>query len=105
MVSVGRTPNTEGLNLDAVKIQTNSSGQIVVNNNLQTSRENIYAIGDVVRGAMLAHKAEEEGTMVAEILAGQKPHINYNLIPNVIYTWPEVASVGKTEQDLNEQKF
>ena len=71
MVSVGRTPNTEGLNLDAVKIQTNSSGQIVVNNNLQTSSENIYAIGDVVRGAMLAHKAEEEGTMVAEILAGQ----------------------------------
>ena len=105
LVSVGRTPNTEGLNLDAVKIQTNSSGQIVVNNNLQTSCENIYAIGDVVRGAMLAHKAEEEGTMVAEILAGQKPHINYNLIPNVIYTWPEVASVGKTEQDLNEQKI
>ena len=105
LVSVGRTPNTEGLNLDAVKIQTNSSGQIVVNNNLQTSSENIYAIGDVVRGAMLAHKAEEEGTMVAEILAGQKPHINYNLIPNVIYTWPEVASVGKTEQDLNEQKI
>ena len=105
LVSVGRTPNTEGLNLDAVKIQTNSSGQVVVNNNLQTSCENIYAIGDVVRGAMLAHKAEEEGTMVAEILAGQKPHINYNLIPNVIYTWPEVASVGKTEQDLNEQKI
>ena len=105
LVSVGRTPNTEGLNLDAVKIQTNSSGQIVVNNNLQTSCENIYAIGDVVRGAMLAHKAEEEGTMVAEILAGQRPHINYNLIPNVIYTWPEVASVGKTEQDLKEQKI
>ena len=105
LVSVGRTPNTEGLNLDAVKIQTNSLGQIVVNNNLQTSSENIYAIGDVVRGAMLAHKAEEEGTMVAEILAGQKPHINYNLIPNVIYTWPEVASVGKTEQDLKEQKI
>ena len=105
LVSVGRTPNTEGLNLDAVKIQTNSSGQVVVNNNLQTSCENIYAIGDVIRGAMLAHKAEEEGTMVAEILAGQKPHINYNLIPNVIYTWPEVASVGKTEQDLNEQKI
>ena len=105
LVSVGRTPNTEGLNLDAVKIQTNSLGQVVVNNNLQTSSDNIYAIGDVVRGAMLAHKAEEEGTMVAEILAGQKPHINYNLIPNVIYTWPEVASVGKTEQDLKEQKI
>ena len=75
-------------------------GQIEVNGHLQTSSANIYAIGDVVRGAMLAHKAEEEGVMVAEILAGQKPHIDYNLIPNVIYTWPEVAAVGKTEEEL-----
>ena len=67
---------------------------------MQTNVSNIYAIGDVVRGAMLAHKAEEEGVMVAEIISGQKPHINYNLIPNVIYTWPEVASVGKTEEEL-----
>ena len=76
------------------------SGQIEVNNYLQTSNSNVYAIGDVVRGAMLAHKAEEEGVMVAEMIAGQKPHIDYNLIPNVIYTWPEVASVGKTEEEL-----
>ncbi len=73
---------------------------IEVNNHLQTSASNIYAIGDVVRGAMLAHKAEEEGTIVAEILAGQKPHIDYNLIPGVVYTWPEVAAVGKTEEQL-----
>lgn len=77
-------------------------GRVEVNDHLQTSAANIYAIGDVIRGAMLAHKAEEEGTMVAEILAGQKPHINYNLIPGVVYTWPEVAAVGKTEEELKE---
>ena len=82
----------------------NDVGQVEVNEKMQTSVSNIYAIGDVVRGAMLAHKAEEEGVMVAEILSGQKPHINYNLIPNVIYTWPEVASVGKTEEELKENK-
>ena len=103
LVSVGRKPYTDGLNLDSLGINTNQKGQIEVNDKLQTSVENIYAIGDVIEGPMLAHKAEEEGVLVAEILAKQKPHINYNLIPNVIYTWPEVASVGKTqEQLLNE---
>jgi len=100
LVSVGRKPYTEGLNAEAAGIKLTELGQIEVNNHLQTSASNIYAIGDVVRGAMLAHKAEEEGVMVAEILAGQKPHIDYNLIPNVIYTWPEVAAVGKTEEEL-----
>jgi|TARA_B100000900_G_scaffold79083_1_gene63537 dihydrolipoamide dehydrogenase len=101
LVSVGRKPYTEGLNLSSVGISINEKGQIDVNENLQTNVENIYAIGDVIKGPMLAHKAEEEGVLVAEFLSNQKPHINYNLIPNVIYTWPEVASVGKTEQELN----
>ena len=100
LVSVGRKPYTSGLNLTNIGLDINKSGQIEVNDKLQTKVDNIYAIGDVIRGAMLAHKAEEEGVMVAEILSNQKPHINYNLIPNVIYTWPEVASVGKTEQEL-----
>ena len=100
LVSVGRKPYTDKLNLEAAGVKLTQSGQIEVNNDLQTSNSNIYAIGDVVRGAMLAHKAEEEGVMVAEMIAGQKPHIDYNLIPNVIYTWPEVASVGKTEEEL-----
>jgi dihydrolipoamide dehydrogenase len=100
LVSVGRKPYTEKLNLEAAGVKLTQSGQIEVNNYLQTSNSNVYAIGDVVRGAMLAHKAEEEGVMVAEMIAGQKPHIDYNLIPNVIYTWPEVASVGKTEEEL-----
>ena len=105
LVSVGRKPFTENLNLEKVGINLNDLGQVEVNEKMQTSVSNIYAIGDVVRGAMLAHKAEEEGVMVAEILSGQKPHINYNLIPNVIYTWPEVASVGKTEEELKENKI
>ena len=84
-------------------MRINKLGQVEVNDHLQTSASNIYAIGDVVRGAMLAHKAEEEGVMVAELIAGQKPHIDYNLVPNVIYTWPEVASVGKTEEQLKEE--
>jgi dihydrolipoamide dehydrogenase len=100
LVAVGRRPFTEGLQADAAGVAINERGQIEVNAHLQTSVPNIYAIGDVVRGAMLAHKAEEEGVMVAELLAGQKPHIDYNLIPNVIYTWPEVAAVGKTEEQL-----
>jgi len=100
LVSVGRRPYTEGLNLDNLGINTNKKGQVEVNEYLQTNINNIYAIGDVVKGPMLAHKAEEEGVMVAEIIANQKPHINYNLIPNVIYTWPEVASVGKNEEQL-----
>ena len=103
LVSVGRKPYTEGLNAEAVGVQLNERGQIVVNEQLQTTTPSIYAIGDVVQGAMLAHKAEEEGVAVAEMLAGQKPHIDYNLIPNVIYTWPEVAAVGKTEEQLKEE--
>ena len=105
LVSVGRKPFTENLNLEKVGINLNNSGQVEVNEKMQTSVSNIYAIGDVVRGSMLSHKAEEEGVMVAEILSGQKPHINYNLIPNVIYTWPEVASVGKTEEELKENQI
>ena len=100
LVSVGRRPYTDGLNADKAGVKISDKGMVEVNNHLQTNIPNIYAIGDVVRGAMLAHKAEEEGTMVAEILAGQKPHIDYNLIPGVVYTWPEVAAVGQTEEQL-----
>ena len=100
LVSVGRRPYTDGLNADKAGVKISDRGQVEVNDHLQTSASNIYAIGDVVRGAMLAHKAEEEGVMVAEILAGQKPHIDYNLIPGVVYTWPEVAAVGQTEEQL-----
>ncbi len=100
LISIGRKPYTEGLNLKAAGLDVNEKGQIEINENMQTQVENIYAIGDVVRGAMLAHKAEEEGVLVSEIISGQKPHINYNLIPGVVYTWPEVASVGKTEEEL-----
>jgi dihydrolipoamide dehydrogenase len=102
LVSVGRRPYTDGLNAEAAGVKLNDRGQVEVNEHLQTSAKNIYAIGDVVKGAMLAHKASEEGVLVAEILAGQKPHINYNLIPGVVYTWPEVASVGKTEEELKK---
>ena len=102
LVSIGRRPYTDGLNLEKVGIET-VKGQITVDDHLKTNVENIYAIGDVVRGAMLAHKAEEEGVLVAEQLAGQKPHINYLLIPGVVYTWPEVASVGYTEEQLKGQ--
>ncbi len=104
LVSVGRKPYTKNLGLEKVDIRVNDSGQIQVDSNLQTNCSNIYAIGDVIQGAMLAHKAEEEGILVAEYLAGQKPHIDYNLIPNVIYSWPEVASVGKTEQELKQSQ-
>ena len=103
LVSVGRRPYTDGLNSEKAGVKVTDRGQIEVNNHLQTTAANIYAIGDVVRGAMLAHKAEEEGVLVAEILAGQKPHIDYNLIPGVVYTWPEVAAVGKTEEQLKEE--
>jgi dihydrolipoamide dehydrogenase len=103
LVSVGRRPYTDGLNAEKAGVKVTDRGQIEVNNHLQTSSANIYAIGDVVRGAMLAHKAEEEGVMVAEIIAGQKPHIDYNLIPGVVYTWPEVAAVGKTEEQLKAE--
>ena len=103
LISVGRSPYTANLNLEAAGVQLNERGQVQVNDYLQTSTSNIYAIGDVIRGAMLAHKAEEEGVFVAETIAGQKPHINYNLIPGVVYTWPEVASVGKTEEQLTNE--
>ncbi len=104
LVSIGRRPYTQGLELERAGVKTDESGRIAVDDQLKTNVDNIYAIGDVVRGAMLAHKAEEEGVMVAELLAGQKPHINYLLIPGVVYTWPEVASVGYTEQQLKDMK-
>ena len=103
LLSVGRKPYTEGLNLSKVGIKKDSKGRIEVNNKLQTSVKNIYAIGDVIKGPMLAHKAEEEGIAVAEILAGQAGHVNYDVIPGVIYTSPEVATVGKTEEQLKEE--
>ena len=104
LLSVGRKPYTEGLNLSKVGIKKDSKGRIDVNNKLQTSVNNIYAIGDVIKGPMLAHKAEEEGIAVAEILAGQAGHVNYDVIPGVVYTSPEVATVGKTEEQLKEEK-
>ena len=105
LVSVGRKPYTEGLNLMKVGIKKDQKGRIEVNKKLQTSVNNIYAIGDVIKGPMLAHKAEEEGIAVAEILAGQAGHVNYDVIPGVIYTSPEVATVGKTEEQLKEEKI
>lgn len=100
LISVGRRPFTDKLDAEKAGVKINERGQIEVNDHLQTNVPNIYAVGDVIRGAMLAHKAEEEGVFVAETIAGQKPHINYNLIPGVVYTWPEVAGVGKTEEQL-----
>ena len=102
LVAVGRRPYTDGLNVDAAGVKLDERGKVVVDEHLKTNVSNIYAIGDVIKGAMLAHKAEEEGTLVAELIAGQKPHIDYNLIPGVVYTWPEVAAVGKTEEELKE---
>jgi len=103
LVSVGRKPYTEGLNLDKIGVKKDNKGRIEVNENLQTTVNNIYAIGDVIKGPMLAHKAEEEGIAVAETLAGQAGHVNYNVIPGVVYTSPEVATVGKTEEQLKEE--
>ena len=105
LVSVGRKPYTEGLNLTKIGIKKDNKGRIEVNEKLQTSIKNIYAIGDVIKGPMLAHKAEEEGIAVAEILAGQAGHVNYDVIPGVIYTSPEVATVGKTEEQLKSEKI
>jgi len=102
LVAVGRKPHTTGLHADKAGVKLDDRGRVEVNEHLQTNIPNIYAIGDVVKGAMLAHKAEEEGVAVAEMLAGQKPHINYNLVPGVVYTWPEVAGVGQTEEQLKE---
>jgi len=100
LVAIGRKPYTEGLGLENAGVKVDERGRIQTNHSLQTNVPNIYAIGDVIVGAMLAHKAEEEGVLVAEIIAGQKPHINYDAIPGVVYTFPEVASVGKTEEEL-----
>jgi len=100
LVAVGRKAYTENLGLDKAGITVDDRGRVAVDDHLQTAVPGIYAIGDVVKGAMLAHKAEEEGVFVAETIAGQKPHINYNLIPGVVYTWPEVAAVGQTEEQL-----
>lgn len=103
LVAVGRRPYTDGLGLEHTRIQLDEKGRIKTNERLQTKEPNIYAIGDVINGPMLAHKAEEEGTFVAETINGQKPHINYELIPGVVYTWPEVASVGYSEEQLKEK--
>lgn len=103
LVSIGRKAYTDGLNAEAAGVKITDRGMVEVDAHLQTSVPHIYAIGDVVKGAMLAHKAEEEGVFVAETIAGQKPHINYLLIPGVVYTWPEVAAVGYTEEQLKEK--
>jgi len=103
LVSIGRKAYTDGLNAEAAGVKITERGMVEVNDHLQTSAPHIYAIGDVVKGVMLAHKAEEEGVFAAETIAGQKPHINYLLIPGVVYTWPEVASVGYTEEQLKEK--
>ncbi|HEX9958395.1 MAG TPA: dihydrolipoyl dehydrogenase [Fibrella sp.] len=103
LVSVGRKPYTDGLNLEAAGLAADQRGKIEVDDYLRTKVPHIFALGDVVRGAMLAHKAEEEGVFIAETIAGQKPHINYRLIPNVVYTWPEVAAVGYTEEEVKEK--
>lgn len=102
LVSVGRRPFTDKLGLGKAGVQLDDRGRIAVDAQLRTNVPNIYAIGDVIKGPMLAHKAEDEGVFVAEVMAGQKPHIDYNLIPGVVYTWPEVASVGKSEEQLKE---
>jgi dihydrolipoamide dehydrogenase len=100
LVCIGRRAYVDGLNLEAIGVATDRGKVVVDEHTLETNVKGIYAIGDVIRGAMLAHKAEEEGVLVAETMNGQKPHINYNLIPGVVYTWPEVASVGQTEEEL-----
>ena len=105
LVAVGRKPYTEGLNLSKIGIKKDKKGRIEVNEKLQTSVKNIYAIGDVIKGPMLAHKAEDEGIAVAEVIAGQAGHVNYDVIPGVIYTSPEVATVGKTEEQLKSEKI
>ena len=104
LVAVGRKPYTEGLGLENIGIETDDRGRIETDGQLQTKVPGVYAIGDVVKGAMLAHKAEEEGAFVAEVMAGQKPHIHYNMIPGVCYTWPEAAGVGATEEELKEAR-
>jgi dihydrolipoamide dehydrogenase len=102
LVAIGRVPYTEGLGLEAAGIKTDNRGRVVVDGHFATSVPGIYAIGDVIAGPMLAHKAEDEGLAAAEIIAGQAGHVNYDVIPNVVYTYPEVASVGKSEEELKE---
>jgi len=103
LIAIGRRPYTQNLGLENIGVETDDKGRVKINEHMETSVPNVYAIGDVVRGIMLAHKAEEEGMFVAEHIAGEKPHVDYNLIPNVVYTWPEVASVGKSEEQLKEE--
>jgi dihydrolipoamide dehydrogenase len=105
LVAIGRRPYTEGLQLENTGAKVDEKGRVIVDDHLQTNDPGIYAIGDVIKGAMLAHKAEEEGILVAEQIAGQQPHINYNLIPGVVYTWPEVAGVGQTEEELKQKQI
>ena len=105
LISVGRKPNTKGLNLENVGVELDKKSRIKTNKNFQTNINNIYALGDVIAGPMLAHKAEDEGIAVAENIAGQSGHVNYDTIPGVIYTTPEVASIGKTEEQLNNQNI
>ena len=102
MIAIGRKPYTDSLGLENIGVETDDKGRIMVNDHLETSAKGIFAIGDVIKGAMLAHKAEEEGIYVAEYMSGEKPHINYELIPGVVYTWPEVSAVGKTEQQCKD---
>ena len=103
LISVGRKPFTNNLNLENIGVELDKKGRVKVNKNFETNIKNIYAIGDVIEGPMLAHKAEEEGIAVAELIAGQSGHVNYDVIPGVVYTSPEVASVGKTEEQLKEK--
>ena len=105
LISIGRRPYTDNLGLEDIGIMLDDRGRVEVNDHLQTSVDNIYAIGDVIKGMMLAHKAEDEGVFVAEHIAGEKPHIDYNLIPGVVYTWPEMAGVGITEEEAKERSI
>ena len=105
LISVGRKPNTEGLNINAAGIELDEKQRVKTDKNFKTNQNNIYAIGDVIKGPMLAHKAEDEGIAVAENIAGQSGHVNYDTIPGVIYTTPEVASIGKTEEQLKEMNI
>jgi dihydrolipoamide dehydrogenase len=103
LVAIGRVPYTDDLGLDAVDVRRDNRGRVIVDRRFQTNVAGIYAIGDVIAGPMLAHKAEDEGVAVAELLAGQAGHVNYEVIPNVVYTFPEIASVGKTEEELKAE--
>ena len=105
LISVGRKPNTSGLNLEKIGIEVDEKKRVKTNKSFQTNLDNVYAIGDVITGPMLAHKAEDEGIAVAEIIAGQSGHVNYDTIPGVVYTSPEVASIGKTEEQLIEKNI